>query len=195
MKIVESADRKLVGRRSFFEWREINILKKILLLVLLVLALSISTVAGDDNVTTLTAELRGVNEVPAINSNATATFTAVIHEDGPITFTETFQNLTSPAIFSHIHFGKNHVAGGIMIFLCGGGGQPACPAATSGTFSGTITSANVTGPTAQGITAGDLASALRAIRQNAGYVNLHSVNFPGGEIRGQVIVHPGDDDR
>ena len=82
-----------------------------------------------------------------------------------------------------------------MIFLCGGGGQPACPAATSGTFTGSITPANVTGPTAQGITPGDLASALRAIRQRAGYVNLHSVNFPGGEVRGQVIVHHGDDDR
>ena len=170
-------------------------MKKILLLVLLVLAFSISTVAGNDDVITLTAELRGVNEVPAINSNATASFKATIHDDGSITFTETFQDLTSNAIFSHIHFGENHVAGGIMIFLCGGGGQPACPAATSGTFSGSITPANVTGPTAQGITAGDLASALRAIRQDAGYVNLHSVNFPGGEVRGQVIVHHGDDDR
>ena len=169
-------------------------MKKTLLLVLLVLAFSISTIAGDD-VVTLTAEMRGANEVPAINSNATASFSASIHEDGSITFTETFQNLTSNAIFSHIHFGKDHVAGGVMIFLCGGGGQPACPAATSGTFSGSITPANVTGPTAQGVTAGDLASALRAIRQDAGYVNLHSVNFPGGEVRGQVIVHHGDDDR
>ena len=170
-------------------------MKKSLLLVLLVLAFSISTVAGDDDVITLTADLHGANEVPAINSNATASFKATIQENGAITFTETFQNLTSNAIFSHIHFGKNHVAGGVMIFLCGGGGQPACPAATSGTFSGSITPANVTGPTAQGITAGDLASALRAIRQGAGYVNLHSVNFPGGEVRGQVIVHHGDDDR
>jgi hypothetical protein len=169
-------------------------MKKSLLLVLLVLAFSISTVAWDDDVVTFTADLHGANEVPAINSNATASFKAAIHEDGSITFTETFQNLTSNAILSHIHFGKDHVAGGVMIFLCGGGGQPACPAATSGTFSGSITPANVTGPTAQGITAGDLASALRAIRQGAGYVNLHSVNFPSGEVRGQVIVHHGDDD-
>jgi len=170
-------------------------MKKSLLLVLLVLVFSISTVAGDDDVITLTADLHGANEVPAINSNATASFKAFIHENGSITFTETFQNLTSNAILSHIHFGKDHVLGGVMIFLCGGGGQPACPAATSGTFSGSIIPANVTGPTAQGITAGDLASALRAIRQGAGYVNLHSVNFPGGEVRGQVVVHHGDDDR
>jgi hypothetical protein len=170
-------------------------MKKSLLLMLLVLVFSISTVAWDDDVIALTADLQGANEVPAINSNATASFKAAIHEDGSITFTETFQNLTSNAILSHIHFGKDHVAGGVMIFLCGGGGQPACPAATSGTFSGSITPANVTGPTAQGITPGDLVSALRAIRQRAGYVNLHSVNFPGGEVRGQVIVHHGDDDR
>ena len=170
-------------------------MKKSLLLMLLVLVFSISTVAWDDDVIALTADLQGANEVPAINSNATASFKAAIHEDGSITFTETFQNLTSNAILSHIHFGKDHVAGGVMIFLCGGGGQPACPAATSGTFSGSITPANVTGPTAQGITPGDLVSALRAIRQGAGYVNLHSVNFPGGEVRGQVIVHHGDDDR
>jgi hypothetical protein len=170
-------------------------MKKSLLLVLFVLAFSISTVAWDDDVIALTADLHGANEVPAINSNATASFKAAIHEDGSITFSETFQNLTSNAIFSHVHFGKDHVAGGVMIFLCGGGGQPACPAATSGTFSGSITPANVTGPTAQGVTPGDLVSALRAIRQGAGYVNLHSVNFPGGEVRGQVIVHHGDDDR
>src|SRR5579864_9385886 len=161
-------------------------MKKSLLLVLLVLAFSISTVAGDDDVITLTADLHGANEVPAINSNATASFKATIHENGSITFTETFQNLTSNAIFSHIHFGKDHVAGGVMIFLCGGGGQPACPAATSGTFSGSITPVNVTGPTAQGINAGDLATALETVVDGDSYANIHSVKFPAGELRGQV---------
>ncbi len=169
-------------------------MKRFLLLALLVAAFSVATAASDDDVTILTASLRGANEVPAINSNGTASFRAVIHEDGSITFTETFSGLSSNAILSHIHFGEIHVAGGVMIWLCGGGGQPACPAATSGTISGSITAANVTGPTSQGITAGDLVSALRAIRQGAGYVNLHSVNFTGGEVRGQVIVHRGDED-
>ncbi len=169
-------------------------MKRFLLLALLVAAFSVATAASDDDVTILTASLRGANEVPAINSNGTASFRAVIHEDGSITFTETFSGLSSNAILSHIHFGEIHVAGGVMIWLCGGGGQPACPAATSGTISGSITAANVTGPTSQGITAGDLVSALRAIRQGAGYVNLHSVNFTGGEVRGQVIVHRGEPD-
>ncbi len=168
----------------------------LLALTVIGMAASLATlgVRADDEVTILTASLRGVNEVPAINSNATATFRAVIHSDGSITFKETFSGLTSNAIFSHIHFGEVHVGGGVMIFLCGGGGQPACPVATSGTIEGTITPANVTGPTSQGVTPGDLASALRAVRQGAGYVNLHSVNFPAGEVRGQVIVHHGEPD-
>ena len=169
-------------------------MNKFLLSVLLALMFGAVALAGDDDVTVLTASLRGANEVPAINSDGRASFRAVIHQDGSITFTETFSGLTSNAILSHIHFGEIHVSGGVMVWLCGGGGQPACPAATSGTFSGTITAANVTGPTSQGVAAGDLTSALRAVRQGAGYVNLHSVNFPAGEIRGQVIVHHHDDD-
>ena len=73
-----------------------------------------------------------------------------------------------------------------MILLCGGGSQPAWPAATSGTISGTITAANVSGPTSQGIAAGDLTSALEAVREGNAYANMHSQMFPLGEIRGQV---------
>lgn len=168
-------------------------MKRLLLVFLAVFSLCVLTTASDDNVTTFRASLLGANEVPAINSDGTGSFFVAIHEDGTITFKETFSNLTTNIIFSHIHFGEIHVAGGVMIFLCGGGGQPACPAATAGTIEGTITAANVTGPTGQGITAGDLASALRAIRQGAGYVNIHTTKNPGGEIRGQLRT--GDSDQ
>ena len=73
-----------------------------------------------------------------------------------------------------------------MIFLCGGGGQPDCPAATSGTITGTITTANVVGPTTQGIDVGDLDSALEVVRGGLSYANMHTVNFDSGEIRGKV---------
>jgi hypothetical protein len=51
-----------------------------------------------------------------------------------------------------------------MIFLCGGGGQPACPATIEASITGTITAANVIGPTVQGIAPADLDSALEAVR-------------------------------
>ena len=73
-----------------------------------------------------------------------------------------------------------------MAFLCGGGGQPGCPATTSGIVTGSITAANVVGPAVQGIAPGDLASVERAIRGGAAYANMHTANFTSGEIRGQL---------
>jgi hypothetical protein len=105
------------------------------------------------------ASLSGAEEVPPINTSGTAAFEMTI-QPGTITFSLTFSDLSSPLAVAHLHFAPSKVAGGVMIFLCGGGGQPACPAVTSGTITGTITAANVTGPTAQGISPGDLDSAL-----------------------------------
>ncbi len=146
-----------------------------------------------DDETVLGASLRGANEVLPINTQATGRFRATIHEDGTIDFTLTYSGLSATPTVSHIHFGQPFVIGGPMIFLCGGGGQPACPSTLAGTITGTITAANVVGPAAQGVSAGDLASALRIIiRQGEGYVNLHSTKFPAGEIRGQVSVQESD---
>ncbi len=130
------------------------------------------------------ASLAGGNEVPPINSAGTAAFDMTIRDT--ITFSLTFSGLSSPLIFAHLHFAPSKVAGGVMIFLCGGGNQPACPAATSGTITGTITAANVTGPGGQGINPGDLNSALEAVRSDLSYANMHTTMFPGGEIRGNV---------
>jgi hypothetical protein len=133
------------------------------------------------------AKLLGDNEVPPNNTPGTATFQMQIDTTTTtITFTLTFSGLSGAPAVAHLHFAPTNVAGGVMIFLCGGGNQPACPTATSGTITGTITAANVTGPPAQGIAAGDLTSALEAVREGLSYANMHTTNFPAGEIRGQV---------
>ena len=131
------------------------------------------------------ASLSGANEVPPINSAGTGNFEMTIQPSG-ISFSLSFSDLSSPLSVAHLHFAPSKVAGGVMIFLCGGGGQPACPATTSGEITGTITAANVTGPTGQGIAVGDLDSALEAVRDGLSYANMHTTNFPGGEIRGNV---------
>ena len=131
------------------------------------------------------ANLVGANEVPSINTAGSAEFRMQI-VGSDISFSLSFSDLSSNLSVAHLHFASTKVAGGVMIFLCGGGGQPACPAATSGTITGTITAANVTGPTTQGIAVGDLDSALEAVRAGLSYANMHTVNFAGGEIRGQV---------
>jgi hypothetical protein len=131
------------------------------------------------------ATLSGAQEVPPINTAGTGNFEMTI-QPGTITFSLTFSGLSSPLAVAHLHFAPSKVNGGVMIFLCGGGGQPACPATTEGTITGTITAANVTGPAAQGIEPGDLDSALEAVRDGLSYANMHTANFGGGEIRGQV---------
>src|SRR6267378_283812 len=73
-------------------------MKKSLLLVLLVLALSISTVAGDDDVITLTADLHGVNEVPAINNHDLAMIDPFEMRDLPESL---FQRCSQPGCDSY----------------------------------------------------------------------------------------------
>jgi hypothetical protein len=90
------------------------------------------------------ATLLGDNEVPPVNSNGTATF-HMENPDGVITFSFTFSGLSSNLVVSPLHFAPTKVAGAVMIFLCGGGAPPACPAATTGTITGTIVAANCHG--------------------------------------------------
>lgn len=136
---------------------------------------------------TMRATLHGLNEVPPTVSRATATLRASVDETAKkITFTLTFRNLTAPPTAAHIHFGPEKVNGGVVVFFCGGGGKPACPTTTSGTITGTIVAADIVGPTAQGIQAGDFTSLMYATRTGNAYANIHSPNFPNGEIRGQI---------
>jgi hypothetical protein len=130
------------------------------------------------------ATLLGDNEVPPNNTAGKASFRMEV--GNPITFSLTFSDLSTPLVVAHLHFAPTKVAGGVMIFLCGGGNQPVCPAATSGTITGMITAANVTGPANQGINPGDLDSALEAVGEGLSYANMHTTKFPGGEIRGQL---------
>jgi len=149
------------------------------------LAASVLVAPAAHSQTGASATLTGANEVPPINTEGKGNF-EMNNQQGMITFSLSFSGLSSSLTLAHLHFAPSKVAGGVMIFLCGGGGQPDCPAVTEGTITGTITSANVVGPTTQGIDVGDLDSALKAVHDGLSYVNMHTTNFAGGEIRGQL---------
>ena len=180
--------------------------KRLLSLALVVLAFSLAVAAADDDGSTFSASLRGLNEVPPVATEASGSFTATLNSDGSaLTYRVTYRNLSTPILFSHIHFGFPKEATGIMVFLCGPaagqpGGPPAgtpnppsCQGTTSGTVTGSLTAANVIGPNAQGITPGaDFAKVIEALREGAAYVNVHTMRSPAGEIRGQVR-HSDDD--
>jgi hypothetical protein len=138
-----------------------------------------------DKRTTWTANLIGYNEVPATNSKGHASLSLAL-SNGTITFKLEYSGLSGNPAAAHVHIGQVAVNGGVSFFFCGGGGKPACPASTSGAINGTVVAADVVGPTAQGFAAGDLDSVLAAIQHGLGYANMHTANFPGGEIRGQL---------
>ena len=133
------------------------------------------------------ADLLGFEEVPAVSSTGTGELRMKINEDDQtIDFELSYENLEgTTTAAAHIHIGQKSVNGGVVAFFCGGGGRPPCTP-TSGTFTGTITPADITAVTAQGIAAGEWDEVVRAMRAGAIYANVHTNKHPGGEIRGQV---------
>jgi hypothetical protein len=144
------------------------------------------------------AWLSGYQEAPlTLSSPGRGFFRAIVDEDeGTIQYWLTYSDV--PITMSHLHVGTHHQAGGITVWLCTNLGNapgapvpatPICPGPTSGQITGTITAVNVVPPGAppsQGISAGDFAKVVDAIRNHAVYVNIHSPTFPAGEIRGQL---------
>lgn len=146
---------------------------------------------GDAEASNLRAKLIGFNEVPSISTQASGQFRATINQaDTELAYDLEFSGLSAPVTQSHVHLGQVGVSGGVMFFLCGTAtspgpaGTPTCP--PSGKVSGVVTAANVIGPAGQGISAGQFADVLRAIRAGFSYANVHSTKFPAGEIRGQI---------
>ena len=112
------------------------------------------------------AYLNGAQEFPAAATSATGNARIFLNESaGTITWTVVFNGLTSAQNNAHIHapaaIGVNT---GVAINFGVVGG-------TSGTISGT----SAITPTQ-----------ISQLRSGLGYMNVHSVNFPAGEIRGQL---------
>lgn len=143
--------------------------------------------ADHDGDNSFRAKLDGGHETPSISTKATGRFRATLNNAGDeISYELTYSGLEGGnTLFAHVHLGQEGVAGGVMFFLCGGGGKPACPNVQA-TVTGTVHAADVIGPAGQGITAGQFDEVIRAMRKGLAYANVHTVTFPSGEIRGQV---------
>jgi hypothetical protein len=162
-----------------------------LLAVLAVLGISLTGATADQGSGRFSASLSGFEETPPgpFLTDGTGSFHATLNGD-TLTYTLTFQDLTSPVTQSHIHFAQRAVAGGIFLFLCsnlgnGPAGTPACPAG-GGTVTRTVPLTDVVAIPAQNVPAGSVNAAVRILNSRDAYVNVHTTMFPGGEIRGQV---------
>ena len=147
--------------------------------------------AGNGKSSVKSKRMSSYQEVPSISTGANGKFEAKIN-GSTITYKLEYSGLSTAAAAAHIHFGQRSVNGGVSAFLCGGGGKPAGP--PSGTVTGTIVAADVVGPTAQGISPGEMAELIAAIRAGRAYANVHTTAFPGGELRGQINDENQKDD-
>jgi aldose sugar dehydrogenase len=126
----------------------------------------------------------GSQEVPPNESKARGNATFKLNKDGTeLSYKLTVANLHN-ITQAHIHLGAAGVNGSVVAWL-----YPSAPPShlipgrSSGVLAeGTITSANLVGPLA-GKTLSDLLDLMRA---EATYINVHTSQFPPGEIRGQI---------
>ena len=182
-------------------------MKRFLLAALLVPAFSLALTADVDHGAVFSANLSTFNEVPPKANGASGTFRAKLSEDGTtLNWTFTWSGLTGPPLFAHIHFGLKGGNYPVMTFFCGGPHgvagipqKPDCPQTTSGTITGTTTADDIIAlnmaPNDQALNQHDFAGFLDALQHGSAYANMHTTRFMGGEIRGQIAMHRGDDDR
>ena len=161
-------------------------------LIAVALLVSTSAFAKSTVVGRMWAGLSGFSEVPPNFTTGRAELRMWLTDDGTIQFRLRYAGLSGNPAAAHIHFGQPRVNGGVSVFCCGGGEQPACPESTSGLVEGTITADKIVGPAAQGINPGELRKLLIAMRLGETYANMHTPMFPNGEIRGLVHFARGD---
>lgn len=112
------------------------------------------------------AQLNGANERPnAVQTSAAGTVTAAL-EGSTLKLSVSFSGLSANAAAGHIHgpAGKDAAAPVLFPFKN-------VPAATSGSFTETVTLSD---------------AQIKDLREGNYYVNIHTSNNPGGEIRGQL---------
>ncbi len=149
--------------------------KPVLLSMCLLLAMPAARCLADT--TTYTAMLSGANQVPANASTGSGTATLVLNGN-LLTADISFTGLTAPAAAAHIHCCAAADANAPVVIPFAG-----FPAATSGTYMGTfdLSTFDFSG-------GGTEAALIAGLNDGMAYVNIHDANFPGGEIRGQVMT-------
>ena len=121
------------------------------------------------------AEMNGAQETPANNGKATGR--AELTLDGTkLQFSVEVKDLSGPPTAAHIHVGPSGVAGPPVYTF-----QLKSKDPTGSVAEGTI---DLTKDASSGVSGDSLKTLLN--NGNA-YINVHTKNFPGGEVRGQVM--------
>jgi hypothetical protein len=136
--------------------------------------LALAVACGGSSSERFTASMNGAQETPSVNSPATGSAT-FINNGSSIAYDFSATGLSGNPTNAHIHFAAVGVKGPVVVPLTVAPG----PAAGSATGTGSFDSTGVQG----GFTVNDV---LVTMRNGGAYINVHTAQNPGGEIRGQI---------
>jgi hypothetical protein len=149
-------------------------------------ALPAAALADDDesSIAAFQALMTNQGEVPPTPSAGRGLASLVLSADGStLYYNVSITGMSSSVTAAHIHLGPRGQNGEVVVNFCGAGNTPACT--SEGTIaSGAITSSSLVGPLA----GHSLADLIVAMTAGGTYANVHSQEFPNGEIRGQVVL-------
>lgn len=124
-------------------------------------------------------KLSGANEVPAAITDATGVAKFQFSKDGESASFQVNVDDIEDVRFAHIHLAKAGSNGGVVFTLR--------MDKVEGPVSGVYAKGEIMGSTLSGqMMGGDLEILREAFRTGNAYVNVHSDDFPGGELRGQI---------
>jgi CHRD domain-containing protein len=143
-------------------------------------ALLISATPSSAQVVTLTATLNGGEETPALLTGAvgiaTVSVDAVAEE---LAVTLSVFNLPTGTTAGHIHIGPKGIAGPVVINF-------PIPAGRTGDLPLSFRLGAAAFVARPEIGINTMADAIQSIVAGNGYVNVHTSQYPAGEIRGQL---------
>ena len=127
------------------------------------------------------AILRGRNQVPPVRTISTGNITFRLSESGNLLrFVLVIRNINR-VTEAHIHLGRIGMNGPVVAFLFGPNRNGV--SFRRGVIRGTLTRNDLIGPL-RGLS---LSNLIREFRQGNAYVNVHTIQHPDGQIRGQVF--------
>jgi hypothetical protein len=155
----------------------------VLILALLLVALMTSTVmAGSGHF--FSAHLTGAEEVPPADSQAQGQALFRLSKDGTAIHYKLLVANIENVTMAHIHVAPAGVNGPVVVWLYPDAPPPVL---IEGRFSGVLAEGVITADSLVGDLAGQsLDALLEAMMAGNTYVNVHTSQFPGGEIRGQI---------
>ena len=161
---------------------------KTILISTVVLVLFLSAVVAPSYAgRVFSSHLSGDEEVPPVITKAHGQVVLMVSKDGTMIHYILIAANIENVFMAHIHIAPAGVNGAIVVWLYGspppGPDEDLIPGRFSGVLAkGTFTAADLVGP----LEGQPLSALISEIEAGNAYVNIHTTQFPGGEIRGQL---------